>query len=291
MFREVIVGVDGRPNSRDAVELAGQLLTPEGRMTLVNVHYDLHFAGQRLANAERERSNELLMRERAAAAVDADLVGVAASSVGAGLQRLAEQREADLLVVGSCSRGPLGRLLLGDDRRASIDGAPCAVAVAPTRYGRHLATFARIGVAYDGSPESVHALELARQIAAEHHSAISALTVVSIPSYSYGTLAAIDWNEVVELRMVEAREEFAQFDDVDGRVVRGIPAEELGRWSSRVDLMVIGSRGYGPVRRVVFGSTSEHLARLTSCPLIVLRRGVGESGTALAADAAVGATS
>lgn len=291
MFREVIVGVDGRPNSRDAVELAGQLLARDGRMTLVNVHHDLHFAGHKLASAERERSIELLMRESTAPEFGADLVGIAASSVGAGLHRVAEERQADLLVVGSCSRGPLGRLLLGDDRRASVDGAPCAVAVAPSRYGSHLAPLARIGVAYDGSPESVHALELAREIAAEHHSAISALTVVSIPTYSYGTVAAIDWNEVVELQMVEAREELAKLGEVDGRVVRGIPAEELARWSSGVDLLVVGSRGYGPVRRVVFGSISERLARLTSCPLIVVRRGVGEPVSELAPEAAVGASS
>ena len=289
MFREVIVGVDGRPNSRDAIELAGQLLAPGGRLTLVNVHHDLHFAGAKLAVTERDRSVELLMRERTAAEIDADILGVAASSVGAGLHRVAEQRDADLLVVGSCSRGPLGRLLLGDDRRASIDGAPCAVAIAPTRYGRHVAPFARIGVAYDGSPESAGALELARDIAAEHHSAISALTVVSIPSYSYGTLAALDWGAVVELRMIEAREDLARLSGVDGRAVRGVPAEELGRWSSGVDLMVIGSRGYGPVRRVVFGSTSEQLARLTSCPLIVLRRGVGEIASEPDDDAAVAA--
>ena len=290
MFGEVIVGVDGRPNSRDAVELARQLLAQDGRMTLVNVHHDLRFAGQKFASAERERSIELLTRERDAAELDAEIVAVAASSVGAGLHRVAEQRDAELLVVGSCSRGPLGRLLLGDDRRASLDGATCAVAVAPSHYARGLRPFARIGVAYDGSPESVRALELARQVAAQHHSAISALTVVSIPSYSYGTVAAIDWNSVVELRMSEAREEFAGLADVDGRVVRGIPAEELARWSAGVDLLVVGSRGYGPLRRVAFGSTSEHLARTTSCPLIVLRRGVEEHAVAPAIEAAVGAT-
>jgi nucleotide-binding universal stress UspA family protein len=276
MFREVIVGVDGRPNSRDAVALASHLLGEGGRMTLVNVHHDFHFVGVKVHDAERGKALALLARERETADVEAELLAVSAGSVGAGLHRVAERREADLLVVGSCSRGPLGRLLLGDDRRASLDGAPCAVAIAPAAYARHPTPFARIGVAYDGSPESRHALDLAREVAAEHRSAIAALTVVSIPSYSYGSLAAVDWGDVVDRMIVEARGVLAGLQDVDGRVVRGIAAEELERWSSNVDLLVVGSRGYGPVRRVVFGSTSEHLARSTSCPLLVLRRGVGE---------------
>jgi len=276
MFREVIVGVDGRPNSRDAVALASKLLGAGGRLTLVNVHHDLHFVHPRLHDAERDKALALLARERDTGEVGADLLAVAASSVGAGLHQVAEQREADLLVVGSCSRGPLGRLLVGDDRRASLDGAPCAVAIAPAGYARHPCPFARIGVAYNASPESEHALDLAREVAAEHRSAISALTVISIPSYSYGAVAALDWGEVVDRMIEEAREELQQLEGVDGRVVRGIPAEELAHWSADVDLLVVGSRGYGPVRRVVFGSISEHLARSTSCPLLVLRRGVGE---------------
>ena len=105
---------------------------------------------------------------------------------------------------------------------------------------------------------------------------ISALRVVSVPSYSYGAVAALDWGEVLDSMIVEAREELAALEGVQGRVVRGIAPEELAHWSSDVDLLVVGSRGYGPVRRVVFGSTSEHLARSTSCPLLVLRRGVAE---------------
>ena len=287
MFREVIVGVDGRPNSRDAVALASKLVREGGRMTLVNVHHDFRFASVKLHDAERDKALALLAREREPGDVDAELAAVWAGSVGAGLHRIAEQREADLLVVGSCSRGPFGRLLLGDDRRASLDGAPCAVAIAPAGYARHPTPFEKIGVAYDASPESAHALELAREVASEHRSSLAALTVVSIPSYSYGTLAAVDWGEVVDQMMVESREAFAQLEDVDGRVVRGIPAEELARWSENVDLLVVGSRGYGPVRRVVFGSTSEHLARSTSCPLLVLRRGGGEPAPLLETEATV----
>ncbi len=274
MFREVIAGVDGKPNSRDAVALAGQLVGDGARLTLAHVYDDRSLVGADVADLERHDSLELLAREREEASVDADLVAVPARSVGAGLHEIAERREADLLVVGSCSRGALGRLLLGDDRRASLDGAPCAVAIAPSGYARAPRPIARIGVAYDGTPESEHALALARSVAEQRNSSISALTVVSVPTYSYGTMAAVDWGAVVEGMAQAARERLAGLEGVSGHVVRGVAVEELAAWSSSVDLLIVGSRGYGPVRRVVFGSTSEYLARSTECPLLVLRRGL-----------------
>lgn len=274
MFREVIVGVDGNPNSRDAVLLGAKLLGQRGRITLANVHDDHTLAGADISDRARDDALALLARERDSAEFDADIVAVGARSVGHGLHEIAERREADLLVVGSCSRGAFGRLLLGDDRRASLDGAPCAVAIAPAGYARRPRPIAKIGVAYDGSPESEQALALARDVAAQQRSAIVALTVVGIPNYSYGVTAAIDWTEVIDGMVGEARERLAQLDGVDGRVVRGVAVEELAAWSDAVDLLVVGSRGYGPLRRVMFGSTSEYLARSTGCPLLVLRRGV-----------------
>ena len=38
MFENVLVGVDGRPNGRDAITLAGQLVDRAGRLTLAHVH-------------------------------------------------------------------------------------------------------------------------------------------------------------------------------------------------------------------------------------------------------------
>ena len=40
MFKNVLVGVDGRENGRDAIALASDLIDPGGRLTLANVHRD-----------------------------------------------------------------------------------------------------------------------------------------------------------------------------------------------------------------------------------------------------------
>lgn len=130
MFKNVLVGVDGRSYGRDAIALASQLVDPGGKLTLAHVHRD--------EAAEREYSHKLLEEERRAAAVEAELLSVVSASPGRGLHQQAEELGADLLVVGSCSHGVLGRAVLGDDTRAALNGAPCTVAIATHGYAEHL---------------------------------------------------------------------------------------------------------------------------------------------------------
>jgi Universal stress protein family len=44
-------------------------------------------------------------------------------------------------------------------------------------------------------------------------------------------------------------------------------------YSASLDLLVVGSRAYGPIGRLMHGSTSRQLARTARCPLLVLTRG------------------
>ncbi|MGA7705826.1 MAG: universal stress protein, partial [Solirubrobacteraceae bacterium] len=73
MFKNVLVGVDGRPTGRDAIALATRLLDPEGKLTLAHVHSDLlsplHAAAPGMIEGERKASHELLESERADAQV------------------------------------------------------------------------------------------------------------------------------------------------------------------------------------------------------------------------------
>jgi nucleotide-binding universal stress UspA family protein len=56
-------------------------------------------------------------------------------------------------------------------------------------------------------------------------------------------------------------------------VVGGGPVDDLVELSGNVDLLVLGSRAWGPVRRTVIGSTAAHLMRQSHCPVLVLPRG------------------
>jgi nucleotide-binding universal stress UspA family protein len=276
MFENVIVGVDGRPNGRDAIAIATQLVAEGGKLTLANVHggalNPVRASTTERLSEERERSHELLERERAEVDVQAELVSYAASSPGHGLHELAEQEHADLLVVGSCGRGPAGRVLLGDDTRASLNGAPCAVAIATRGYAEHPLPIATIGIGYDGSPESEVALRNARELASRRHAAVRALEVVSLPNYAFTGFGAPALGEGIEQLLSEANERMQALAGVDGRAIYGLAGEELATFGAEVQLLVVGSRGYGPMKRLILGSTSDYLQRHARCSLLVLPR-------------------
>jgi nucleotide-binding universal stress UspA family protein len=279
MFENVIVGVDGRPASRDAIELARRLMSPQGKLTLANVHSDEPRHTQAGAPGtlagKQETSRELLERERADTEVKAELVSFAAPSPGRGLHHLAEERNADLLVVGTCSRGMLGRAMLGDDTRAALNGAPCAVAIAARGYAEHPLPLASVGVGYDESPESEAALAAARTVAAQHHSKLIALEVVSIPTYSFSGLTPVALGETIEALIADAKEQLGTLEGVEGRAVYGLPGEELAAFGDEVGLLVVGSRNYGPLKRLVLGSTSDYLERHARCWRCRVRRNSG----------------
>ena len=284
MFENVLVGVDGRPNGRDAITLAGQLVDRAGRLTLAHVHSGGLDPGQVPGEEveerkERDASRELLEREQARAVVSAELASVAAPSPGRGLHLQAERQRADLLVGGSCHRGSLGRVMLGDHARAALNGAPCAVAIASLGLAEHPTPIAKVGVAYDRSPESEAALTAARELAAPTRATLHALQVVPIKSYSYGALAAGAVQQSLDFLLGQAESGLAELPDVQGRAVYGVTGEELAAFGDDVDILVVGSRSYGPLRRMMLGSTSDYLERHARCSLVVLpRRGGSEPG-------------
>ena len=273
MFRQIIVGVDQHQGGRDAVALGTALLAADGEMTLAHVDTSDPYVYRGVSHMyERRERDEALTLLRAAAdgtSVEPSLRAISSTSVGRGLCGLAEEAGSDLLVVGSSRRGRAGRALLGDDTHAVLNGAACAVAVAPMGYGNAPAVIREIGVGYDGSPESERALELARRLAAERRARLSAFHAVSVPAYVLGAGPdAIDAS--IDDVVTEARMRISTLDGVEPHAAYGSPAEELTLFSASVDLLVLGSRGYGPIGRAVHGSVSQRLARSTQCPLLVL---------------------
>jgi nucleotide-binding universal stress UspA family protein len=276
MFKNVLVGIDGRTNGRDAIALASRLLDDDGKMTLAHVHSaDLRVyaaIGPELLAEEAASSKELLAHERAEAGVEAELVSVSAPTPARGLHEQAEAQGADLIAVGSCSRGLLGRAMLGDDARAALNGTPCALAIAARGYATASTPLMRIGVGYDASPESTAALAAARQLAAETKGSVRALQIVTIPSVMYTGLMPPLLGESVDTMIEEARGRMEGMPDVEGRAVYGVPGEELSAFGDELDLLVVGSRNFGPVRRRVVGSTCDYLERHARCSLLTLPR-------------------
>lgn len=276
MFRNILVGVDRQVGGRDALALAQQLMTDDGRLTLGHVYPGdpriWRTATDEYEALQQEGALSLLTQVRDDADVSAELRSVECSSPGRGLHELAEAMGADLLVVGSSHRGMLGRVFLGDDTHDALNGAPCAVAVAPAGHAQNPLPVREIGVAYNESAESEYAVSVARALAEEFHASLSACEVITLPAYTFlGGAAPVDG--AVEDLVAKARERISALGAVKPRAVYGPAVDELALYSASVDLLIVGSRGYGPMGRLVHGSTSSQLAHAARCPLLVLTRG------------------
>ena len=275
MFNKVVVGVDEHQGGHDAVALAKRLAAPAGEVTLAHIHRIVSEPFTRGYDDEQaseiRRSTAILEAARAGAEIDARLWSTGAESVGRGLHELVETLNADLLVLGSTRRGFLGRVLIGDDTRAALNGASCAVAIAPAGYAKRAARIEKIGVGYDGSPDSERAVAVARELSAELAASLGAMQVVFFPAYLFSGPVAADSTSIAQL-VDDARHRVSSLGNVDPHGAYGHPAEELAIWSESLDLLIVGSRGYGPLGRLVHGSTSQELARRARCPLLVLPR-------------------
>lgn len=280
-FENVLVGVDGTATGRDAIALADRLRADGGRLTLAHVilaqtptYRNFH------STPAWKQAREMLQREADAVGVTADFTGMFAPGVGGGLHQLAEDCNADLIVVGSCSRGLIGRVLVGDDARATVSGAPCPVAVAPHGYTDRAGDIRTIGVAYNRSPESELALDAARQLAADRRAALRArmvlppTTTVVWPGPASQPAGGERPISVEGVERDEA-ERLSSLTGVDTEVTVGPAGDELLAFGDAVDLLVVGSRSHGPLRRLILGSTSLQLTREARCPLLIVPRPAG----------------
>ena len=275
MFTNVLVGLDHHHGANDAIALAKQLASQGARVTLAHVYdgdpYAYRGVSAQYEASVREQDLEFLARTQAENGLKASTRWHESSSVGHGLHELCDEIEADLLVVGASARRHLGRALHGDDARGALDGARCAVAVAPCGYSDRPHRIGEIGIAYDGSPESDRAVGVAKGVAAACGSRLSALYVVWLPLYVYGGPVA-DRQDQVDEMMRYAKERIEALGGVEAHVAAGVPVEELTLYSETVDLLVVGSRGSGPLGRMIHGSTAQNLARTVHCPLLVVPR-------------------
>jgi nucleotide-binding universal stress UspA family protein len=160
---------------------------------------------------------------------------------------------------------------MSDDTPPALNGAPCAIAIAPANYSREPVAVREIGVGYNGTPESEHALELARRLAAGTGARLSAFEAVSL-STSRFEARLFRLSDAIDTLVKEARERLTALAGVEAHAAYGDAAEELALYSASLDLLVVGSRGYGPLGRLMHGSTSRKLTRMARCPLLVLPR-------------------
>ena len=297
MFNTIIVGVDGRAGGRDALALADRLRAATSAGLIALQAYPYEYFVSRGANADFDAVMRDDMRREVAAELERAKVSCAIEVVPDGsparaLHKAAERHGAGLIVVGSAHRGRAGRVLAGDVSAGTLHGSPVPVVVAPAGYAERGTELKTIGIGFDGSPESRAAVELAHQLSTALGGRLEVMCVLepSLPWASYPS-SVHDWNGEVEAVREATRAELDKLiaelgPGASGEVLEGDPVRELLFEGKELDLLICGSRAYGPLRRLLLGSTSSKLLHQAPCPVMVLPRGAIEHDPALH-DAAV----
>lgn len=287
-LRRIAVGVNGYPEGRDAAVLGEALAQmTDADLMLVAVHAAplLPAKGWDWRSLRKEAEHSL--REvRDACAPDARILTRTDSSVPRALQRVVGRERCDLLVVGSAREAPDGQVRIGKRARQLLCHFGSALAVAPHgMHSRPEVAIKRIGVGYDAGREADAALALAAAIARAGEAQLVVRGVVDdrVPILlrsAIGGLVKTEWADVIaeeEQRLHEHAVAVAKKTgaSVDAAVVRGRPADALLSLSRDVDLLVIGSRRWGPTARVLLGSTGEALMLDAACPVLAVPRPTG----------------
>jgi nucleotide-binding universal stress UspA family protein len=286
-LRRVLVGVDGSDASRDALALGQMLAGPKGRLVVVHVHpfgplSSLIGPGE-FEGLLRETADSIFAHAREVLddATERELRLLSERSPAEGLGSVAADTRAALVVVGSSRRSRLERVLAGSVAEDLLSGAPVPVGVAPRGFadgGR--AADAAVGCAYDGSSESETALRLATELAQGLNGRLRVISVHQrIPFGGQVSVTAVGYRsvndamrEALQQRLARATSDLPEGLHVEGRLLDGDPAEALIGESETLDVLVAGSRGYGPVWAVVLGSVSRALVRDAACPVVVSPR-------------------
>jgi len=325
MFRTVLVGVDSETQGSDALALARQLVAPSApaavapsapaavapsapaavapsapsapvapdapaargaRLVLANVYPASEGDGTAPGDeAAAAQSLELLGRIRSEHGLEAEVRSIGAPRMGAGLHRLAELTGADLVVLGSSRKGRPGRVYLRDESCQALNGLSCALAVAPLDYAASRASIQEVGVAYSGSQESAGAIAIARALAALTGASISAFEALSLPIHDHVPNGWATFTSAVTELEAQAVARIADRFGLPGFAACGEAIDELAVFSGSVDLLIAGSRNYGPPGRLVQGSTTQRLLHFARSPLLILTRPAPAGSEAGSSDA------
>jgi nucleotide-binding universal stress UspA family protein len=231
-----------------------------------------------------------------ARALDAEL-GVARVAENETLAAAAREQGADLVVLGSTHRGPLGRIVPGTTMEHLLGGAQVAVAVAPPRFADRVGdgsdwqpldgdgedTGMRvIGVAYDRSPGSCSALDYATELARRNGSSLRVYSVVrkAVPVAPDAPMTPTSTAPTeLESRRAELHDAVAALPpEVRAQPVllRGFTVPELVKAAGLgVDLLVLGTHVRGHVGNLLHKNVAGEVALEAACPVLICPTPVG----------------
>ena len=195
-----------------------------------------------------------------------------------------DQLGADLLVLGTHGRSGFQRLFLGSVTEKLLRTAPCPVLTVPptAAQARPPVLFKQILCPTDFSPTAHHAFMLARDLARQADGCVTLLHAIEYlgpedadeaPGFDGGAYRQ-QLLEHFRQRLHEeaAREPEAWCEIREALAVNRAYREILERAAAiPADLIVMGAQGHGGMELMFYGSTTQHVVRRATCPVLTVR--------------------
>ena len=146
-----------------------------------------------------------------------------------------------------------------------------------------MSLFRTIIAAIDFSETSEDALRVACDLASSHGSTLHVLHVIPDARQQAWSVEApgLDFSALQQESVADAERALANrtlpatspLAHVVRQVLSGLPAaREIAQYAvtHSADLIVVGTHGYGPVRRLVLGSVADQVVRMAPCPVLMV---------------------
>lgn len=201
---------------------------------------------------------------------------------------LAQDRQADLIVIATRGHTGLKRVLLGSTAERVVRHAPCPVLTVPSPAAGEQANGAsalrlkKIVVPINFSETSGQALPYVAALAGQFNAEIILLHVIEpllIPAglgYMPSGIRDTDRNseQTAKTNLHCVNEKFFG-ESVCARIMvrTGVPHREITAAAKDLgtDLIVLTTHGYTGLKHVLLGSTAERVVRHADCPVMVVR--------------------
>ncbi len=226
--------------------------------------------------------------ERARTGLPADIEAAfevrTASSIPGGLLELAVDVGASAVVLGSTSKGPLGRISLGSVTGRLVHAAPLPVLLAPRGYRPGpTARVRRVNIAFGGSPDGAHLAAVGARLAEATGADLRAVSfAVRPPERFYGSVEESADDLVIDTwaaRMKDAlRAQVGAADATLGdRLTRSLVIGEGVSWGKAIvdvqwsdgDLLVVGPSSSAAAARLFLGSRASKILRSAPVPVFM----------------------
>jgi nucleotide-binding universal stress UspA family protein len=296
MYNRIAIAVDGSDEARRATRLGIRL--GQGFEATVDVLSVVEQKAVRLTETSAERAQ---LRERGEAALTEteELASEFGQTVTTKLlegkpavriSEYADERDADLIVVGRQGLTGLGRRLLGGVTERVLDRSdvPVLVVSGEDNEGDVEADYSRVPITTDGSENAHVAIPHGIAIAQRYGSDVHVLNVVGLQAaggaFNAGGLEK-EFLERLDARGQEAVdtvankiEESASNLPVETAVERAASFEGAAAGVSEyideneIDLVIMGSRGRSNLKRQLLGSVASTVLRTVDVPVLVVKR-------------------